>query len=37
VKPCTRIEGRDLQAGPVFRKARQLYFDFARDTGPRSI
>ncbi len=37
VKPCTRIEDRDLQAGPVFKKARELYFDFARDTGPRGI
>ncbi len=30
VAPCTRLEDRDLQAGPVFRKARELYFDFAR-------
>lgn len=37
VNPCTRIEDRNLQAGPVFRKARQLYFDFARDTGPRGV
>ena len=30
VAPCTRIEDRDLQAGPVARKARELYFRFAR-------
>ena len=30
VAPCTRLEARHLQAGPMYRKARQLYFDFAR-------
>ena len=30
VAPCTRIEDRDLQAGPMARKARELYFRFAR-------
>ncbi len=30
VRPCTRIEDRDLQAGPLFSKARELYFDFAK-------
>lgn len=29
VVPVTRIEGRELQAGPVARKARQLYWDWA--------
>lgn len=27
--PMTRIEDRDLQAGPVYAKARKLYWDFA--------
>ena len=30
VLPCTRVEDRDLQPGPVYRKARELYFDWAR-------
>jgi branched-chain amino acid aminotransferase len=30
VQPATRINNRDLQPGPVFRKARELYFDWAR-------
>ncbi len=30
VMPCIRLEDRDLQPGPVFRRARQLYMDFAR-------
>lgn len=30
VMPCIRLEDRDLQPGPVFRRARQLYLDFAR-------
>jgi len=29
VTPVTRIEARDLQPGPLFRKARQAYWDFA--------
>ena len=29
VTPVTRIEGRDLQPGPVFRRARAAYWDFA--------
>ena len=29
VAPITRVEDRDLQPGPVFRKARELYWDFA--------
>ncbi|MFQ5785247.1 MAG: branched-chain amino acid aminotransferase [Alphaproteobacteria bacterium] len=32
VKPVTRIEDRELQPGPVYRKARELYWDFARET-----
>jgi len=31
VAPCTRFDDRDLQTGPVFRKARELYFDFAKN------
>lgn len=29
VLPITRIEHRDLQAGPIYRKARELYWEFA--------
>ncbi len=29
VAPCTRIEGRDLQPGPLYGKARDLYFEWA--------
>ncbi|UOM34336.1 branched-chain amino acid aminotransferase [Acuticoccus sp. I52.16.1] len=29
VLPVTRIEDRDLQPGPVFEKARRLYWDYA--------
>lgn len=35
VTPCTRIEQRDLQPGPVFRKARDSYFRWAREQGLR--
>ena len=31
VMPATRIENRELQPGPVARKLRQMYMDFARD------
>ncbi len=29
VTPVNRIESRDLQPGPAFRRARELYWDFA--------
>jgi branched-chain amino acid aminotransferase len=29
VQPVTKIDARDLQPGPMFRKARELYWDFA--------
>ncbi len=29
VSPCTRIETRDLQPGPIAAKARELYWDYA--------
>jgi branched-chain amino acid aminotransferase len=29
VLPLTRIDERDLQPGPLFQRARELYFDFA--------
>ena len=32
VKPLNRIEDRALQPGPVFRKARELYWEFARES-----
>ena len=31
VAPCTRFGDRNLQAGPVYRRARELYFDFAKN------
>ena len=30
VAPCVRLEDRDIEAGPVYRRARELYFAFAR-------
>ncbi len=35
VMPATRIDGRDLQPGPAYREARELYFAYARDNGHR--
>jgi len=32
VMPCTRYEDRDLQPGPIYRRARELYWDFAAST-----
>ena len=32
VLPVTGIEGRELQPGPFYRKARELYFAYARET-----
>jgi len=32
VVPCSRYEGRELNAGPIAAKARQLYFDWAETT-----
>lgn len=29
VMPCIRYEERDLQPGPIYRRARELYFDYA--------
>lgn len=29
VMPITRVEGRELQPGPLFRRARELYWEFA--------
>ncbi len=29
VAPCTRIEDRQIQPGPLYRRARELYFRFA--------
>lgn len=33
VMPITRVEDRELQPGPLFRRARELYWQFAHDTG----
>lgn len=32
VAPCTRLEDRDLQPGPIYAKARELYFAFAENS-----
>ena len=32
VLPITRIEQRHLQPGPVYARARELYWDFAHST-----
>jgi branched-chain amino acid aminotransferase len=31
VQPCNGVEGRRLEIGPVYRKARELYWAFAHD------
>ena len=33
VMPITRVENRDLQPGPLFRQARELYWEFAHKHG----
>lgn len=33
VVPAARIEGRDLQPGPLYRRARDLYWEFARSSA----
>ena len=33
VQPCTRIEDRHLQAGPVYKRARELYWDYAHKSA----
>jgi branched-chain amino acid aminotransferase len=33
VSPVTRIDDRDLQPGPFYRRARELYWEFAH-AGP---
>lgn len=33
VSPCTRIEDRELQPGPIYTRARELYFEYARACG----
>ncbi|MCX8998512.1 branched-chain amino acid aminotransferase [Rhizobiaceae bacterium BDR2-2] len=35
VSPVTKLDGRDLQAGPVAAKALDLYMDWARSTSDR--
>ncbi len=37
VMPVRRIEGRDLQPGPAFRRARELYWDFAHSGRAGSL
>ena len=33
ISPCTRIEFRELQPGPIYNQARELYFEFAQNCG----
>ncbi len=33
VMPVVKLETRDLQRGPVFQKARELYWKFAKSGG----
>jgi len=35
VMPCIRYEDRDLQPGPIYRRARELYFDYATSEPAR--
>ncbi len=30
VRPCTRIEDRELETGPIYRRTRELYFEFSK-------
>jgi branched-chain amino acid aminotransferase len=32
VMPITRIEGRELQPGPVYRRALRLYWEYSHST-----
>lgn len=34
VQPCTKIEDKALEPGPLFKRAYDLYFDWAKGTGP---
>lgn len=34
VQPVTRIDDRDLQPGPVYRRAREMYWDYAHSHRP---
>ncbi len=33
VMPCTRVEDRELQPGPIYQRARRLYFEYAAETS----
>ena len=37
VSPVTRIDGRSLQSGPLYRKARELYWAFAHGRGEATV
>ena len=37
VSPITRIDDRDLQPGPFYRRARELYWDFAHATAAITV
>jgi len=36
VLPITRVEDRDMQPGPVYRRARELYFDWAHGAAAKA-
>lgn len=33
ITPCARLEDRQMQPGPVYTRARKLYFQYARETS----
>ncbi|MHC8508722.1 MAG: branched-chain amino acid aminotransferase [Rhodospirillales bacterium] len=33
ITPCSRLEDRQMQPGPIYARARELYFQYARDTS----
>jgi branched-chain amino acid aminotransferase len=37
LSPITRIDERELQPGPFYRKARDLYWTFAHESGRRKV
>ena len=37
VLPFTRIEDRNLQPGPLYKRARELYWDYAHSTAPACV
>ena len=36
VIPCVKLENRTFSPGPIFQRARYLYFQYARDTSKKA-